>query len=54
MEGGWEREKREDGKMVQRKGDVKKKMRNEKDAICQRLTGHAKGCKRIQGEAQMD
>lgn len=24
------------------------------DDICQRLTGHAKGCKRIHGEPQMD
>lgn len=32
----------------------KREMGNEKDAICQRLTGHAKGAKRIHGETRMD
>lgn len=44
--GGWEN----GSERRQCKGE----MGNEKDAICQRLTGHTKGAKRIHGETQMD
>lgn len=45
-EGEGRRGKGEDGKMVQRKGDVKKKWGMKRTPCATRLTGHAKGGKK--------
>ena len=42
------------GKWFRERRRCKGEVGNEKDAICQRLTGHTKGAKRIHGETQMD